>query len=163
MGMTTRKGELGEAMVLADLQRKGYGVAIPFGHDLPFDLVLVRRGVFTLEKVQCKYTASDGRVLDVRCGSNSSWVRHTYEAQEVDWLAVYDATTEQCFYLHSSTWSGMARPRLRLQKPANGQVEGIRWAADHVVPELPAEARSRSLRHSEAVGSIAMLSSPAPE
>ncbi len=163
MGVTTRKGELGKAMILADLQHKGYGVAIPFGHDLPFDLVLVRRAAFTLEKVQCKYTVSDGRVLDVRCGSSSSWVRHTYDAREVDWLAVYDATTRQCFYLHSSMWSGMARPRLRLEKPGNGQVEGIRWAADHTVPELPAPSGVASLRHSEGVGLLAMLSSPAPE
>ena len=30
MGTTTTKGEIGEAMVLADLRRRGYGVAIPF-------------------------------------------------------------------------------------------------------------------------------------
>ena len=53
MGLTTQKGELGEAMVLADLQRKGYGVAIPFGHDLPFDLILIRKDTGDLERVQC--------------------------------------------------------------------------------------------------------------
>lgn len=111
MGVTTRKGELGEAMILADLQRKGYGVAIPFGHDLPFDLILVRRAAFTLEKVQWKY----------------------------------------------------ARPRLRLEKPGNGQVEGIRWASDHTVPELPARSGLGPLGHSEPVGPVAMLSSPTPE
>ncbi len=33
MGKTTAKGEIGEAMILADLKRQGHGVAIPFGHD----------------------------------------------------------------------------------------------------------------------------------
>ena len=122
VGATTRKGEIGEAMVLADLQQKGYGVAIPFGHDLPFDLVLIRKDTGTLERVQCKYTESDGKVVDVRCASTSAWVHHTYTAAEVDWIAVFDATTNRCYYVHSTTWSGMVRPKLRL-------VECGQWAA----------------------------------
>jgi hypothetical protein len=43
MGKTNAKGEIGEAMILADLQRQGHGIAIPFGHDLPFDLIVVRK------------------------------------------------------------------------------------------------------------------------
>jgi len=109
-------------MVLADLQQKGYGVAIPFGHDLPFDLVLIRKDTGTLERVQCKYTESDGKVVDVRCASTSAWVHHTYTAAEVDWIAVFDATTNRCYYVHSTTWSGMVRPKLRL-------VECGQWAA----------------------------------
>lgn len=38
MGITTLKGEIGEAMVIADLDKRGFGVAIPFGHDVPFDV-----------------------------------------------------------------------------------------------------------------------------
>ena len=43
MGITTAKGEVGEAIILADLQRQGHGVAIPFGHDLPYDLIVIRK------------------------------------------------------------------------------------------------------------------------
>jgi len=136
VGLSAQKGELGEAMILADLRRKGYGVAIPFGHDLPFDLVLIRRDPWALERVQCKYTASDGRSIDVRCGSTSAWVRHTYDASEVDWLAVYDATTCCCYYLHSTTWGGLARPKLRLTPSANSQRKGVRMAADHMLPVI---------------------------
>ena len=63
MGQTNAKGEIGEAMILADLQRQGHGIAIPFGHDLPFDLIVVRKENGALEKVQCKYTTSNGRVV----------------------------------------------------------------------------------------------------
>ena len=66
MGLTTDKGEIGEAEVIADLRRRGHGVAIPIGHSLPFDLVLVRRDTGALERVQVKYTTSDGRVVVVR-------------------------------------------------------------------------------------------------
>ena len=158
MGVTTRKGELGEAMVLAYLQRKGYGVAIPFGHDLPFDLILIRKATGALERVQCKYTESDGRSLDVRCQSSSAWVRHTYGADEVDWIAVFDATTDRCYYVHSSTWAGLSRPRLRLVPAANGQRRGIRPAEAFLHPELD-DADSPS----NAAQALAMLSDPSPE
>jgi hypothetical protein len=157
MGVTTRKGEIGEAMVLADLQRKGYGVAVPFGHDLPFDLILIRKNGAALERVQCKYTESDGRAVDVRCTSNSAWVRHTYSADEVDWLAVFDATTSRCYYVHSTTWMGLVRPKLRLVPAANGQRTGIRLAERYLYPELDGEPPP------SAPGRLAMLSDPAPE
>jgi len=157
MGATTRKGEIGEAMVLADLQQKGYGVAIPFGHDLPFDLVLIRKDTGALERVQCKYTESDGKVIDVRCASNSAWVRHTYTAAEVDWIAVFDATTSRCYYVHSTTWSGMVRPTLRLVDAANGQRKGIRPAEAFLYPELVDEVREGR------PGRLAKLSDPPPE
>lgn len=157
MGATNAKGEIGEAMVLADLQRKGYGVAIPFGHDLRFDLILIRKPAGALERVQCKYTESDGRVIDVRCASSSAWVRHTYSATEVDWIAVYDATTGCCYYLHSSTWSGMTRPTLRVLPAANGQRRGVRLASAHLYPEPPGEVVA------ERSGPLAMLTDPSPE
>jgi hypothetical protein len=157
MGVTNTKGEIGEAMVLADLQRKGYGVAIPFGHDLPFDLILIRKPSGALERVQCKYTQSDGRVIDVRCSSTSAWVRHTYSAAEVDWIAVYDATTSRCYYLHSSTWAGLTRPTLRLVPAANGQQRGIRLANAHLFPEAPGQVVA------ERIDPLAMLRDPSPE
>jgi hypothetical protein len=34
--LTTEKGEIREAMVIADLIKQGHDIAIPFGHNLPF-------------------------------------------------------------------------------------------------------------------------------
>ena len=44
------KGDLAELMVAADLRRRGFKVAIPFGEDCDFDLVLIREDA--LERVQ---------------------------------------------------------------------------------------------------------------
>ena len=100
---------------------------------------------------------SDGRSLDVRCASSSAWVRHTYGADEVDWIAVVDATTSRCYYVRSRTWAGMARPKLRLAPAANGQRVRIRPAEAFLYPELdgapPAELTER----------LAMLVDPSPE
>lgn len=136
MGSTTNKGEIGEAMVLADLRRRGHGVAIPFGHDLPFDLILIRSDTGELEKVQCKYTESDGKVVLVRCASYSDWVTYKYTAAMVDWIAAYDATSDRCYYVHSSEFDGMAVVSLRVAPTVNGQAKRIRWASNYRQPEL---------------------------
>jgi PD-(D/E)XK endonuclease len=128
MGQTNAKGEIGEAMILADLQRQGHGIAIPFGHDLPFDLIAVRKENGALEKVQCKYTTSNGRVVFAKIASTSAWVHHRYTKEEVDWIAVYDATTDRCFYLPACEWDGQIMVNLRLVPTANGQSKLISYA-----------------------------------
>ena len=135
MGLTTDKGEIGEAEVIADLRRRGHGVAIPFGHSLPFDLVLVRGDSGALERVQVKYTTSDGRVVVVRCRSQSAWVSYQYQSDHVDWIATYDATTASISYVHSCEWGGWTSISLRLTPTTNGQVIGVRWARDFIDPD----------------------------
>jgi hypothetical protein len=128
--MTNAKGEIGEAMILADLQRQGHGIAIPFGHDLPFDLIVVRKEDGALEKVQCKYTTSDGRVVRASVRSSSAWVNYRYTETDVDWIAVFDATTSRCFYIPSAVWNGQIAVSLRLVATNNGQSKKIRFAKD---------------------------------
>jgi hypothetical protein len=90
-------------MVAADLRRRGNRILFPYGEDCDYDLVAERPdGRF--ERVQVKHTASDGAVILVRCRSNSvtnGRVRATkaYTAATIDWLAVYDATSDRCYYL----------------------------------------------------------------
>ena len=137
---TTEKGEIGEAMVIADLVRQGHDVAIPFRHNLPFDLIVVRKEDGSLEKVQVKYRTSGGRAVRASARSSSAWVHHKYTANEVDWLAIYEATTAQCFYLPSSVWDGHEELTLRLKPTLNGQIKGIRWA--HEFTKLEGDPRS---------------------
>jgi hypothetical protein len=131
---TTQKGEIGEAMVIADLIRQGHDVAIPFGHNQPFDRIVIRKENGRLEKIQVKYATSDGRVIVTRVESSSAWVRHKYTVDEVDWLAIYEPTTGQCFYLPPEVWGDRCRVNLRLTPPLNGQKKGIRYA--HQYAEL---------------------------
>lgn len=127
---TTEKGEIGEAMVIADLMSQGHDIAIPFGHNQPYDLIVIRREDGRLEKVQVKYTTSDGSVIRAVIRSSSAWVAHRYTADEVDWIAVYEATMSSCFYIPSSVWDGRQQLALRLKPTKNGQTKGIRWAGD---------------------------------
>jgi hypothetical protein len=132
---TTEKGEIGEAMVIADLMRQGHDVAIPFGHNQPFDLIVIRKEDGRLEKVQVKYTTRDGTAMRAVIRSSSAWVQHRYGPDEVDWIAIYEPTTESCFYIPAYVWAGHHQLALRLKPTLNGQQKRIRWASDFLALE----------------------------
>lgn len=129
MAQTKEKGDKGCAIVMADVLRRGYKVAIPVGEDWPFDLIVLRQG--TLERVQCKYVESDGCVVEAKCRSSNNWVDYKYTPEQIDWIAVYDQTTDCCYYLPSILLgTGRTLLSLRLTPPKNGQTKGIRYAKD---------------------------------
>lgn len=130
------KGDLAELKVATDLVARGYKVAFPYGEDWDFDLVLCRGQ--RLERVQVKHARSDGAVIPVQCFSRSltnGKVRATklYTAKSIDWLAVYDATTERCFYVPADVLgNGRTSLSLRLTPSRNGQITGTHRAASFV-------------------------------
>src|SRR6266540_1068762 len=94
-------------MIAADLIRRGYKIAIPYGEDWDFDLIVCRDE--RLERVQCKYTESNDAFIVVRCRSHSltnGKVRAVkrYTAAIIDWLAVHDVTTERCYYVPAAAY-----------------------------------------------------------
>ncbi len=132
------KGDLAELMVAADLRRRGFKIAIPFGEDCDFDLILIREN--GLERVQVKYAESDGVVIRVRCQSHSltnGKVRKTkrYTAKTIDVLAVYDNTSTRCFYIPASELGeGRSILHLRLKPARNKQLIGTRPAEAYLAP-----------------------------
>jgi PD-(D/E)XK endonuclease len=126
-------------VVAADLVRRGYKVAFPYGEDWDFDLILFRSG--QLERVQVKYTESNGTIICVRCRSHSltgGRVRTTkhYTSALIDWLAIYDRTTDRCYYVPSEELgSGRSILHLRLRPTRNFQRRGIRFADEYLRPE----------------------------
>ncbi len=124
-------------MVAADLRRRGHRILFPYGEDCDYDLVAERPdGRF--ERVQVKYTTSDGAVVVVRCHSHSltdGRVRTTknYTRLSIDWLAVYDATTGGCYYIPAAELGdGRWRLHLRLTPARSGRRIGIRDASDYL-------------------------------
>jgi hypothetical protein len=125
-------------MVATDLLRRGYRIAIPYGEDCDFDLVLIRSE--RLERVQVKFTRSDGAVINVRCRSHSLTngkvrrIKH-YTAGTIDLLAVYDDTSERCYYIPAAELgSGRSTLCLRLTPARNGQRVGTRPAEPYIDP-----------------------------
>jgi PD-(D/E)XK nuclease superfamily protein len=130
------KGDLAEMQVAADILKRGHKIAIPYGENWDYDLIVCRDGV--LERVQTKYVESDGEVIEVKCFSASltnGKVRAVkrYTANTVDWIAVYDATTERCYYLPSAELAdGKTYLHLRLTPARNNQRAGVRLAQEYV-------------------------------
>lgn len=141
MASLKQKGDIAELRVAADLAARGCHVLIPFGEDCDYDLAADYQG--RLHRVQVKYTCSDGRVIIVRCRSHSltnGKVRQTkvYTAAMVDWIVVFDVTTDRCYYVPS--WvlgsDGVSDLRLRLTPARNGQLLRIRPAENYLDPDF---------------------------
>jgi hypothetical protein len=132
------KGDLAELKVAADLRSRGYKVAFPYGEDWHYDLILCRDDG-SLERVQVKYARSDGQVVVIRPRSSSLTngkvkVVKCYTAAMIDWLAVWDATLDRCFYVPAAELgSGMYMVHLRVSPTRNGQQQGIRVADRYTV------------------------------
>jgi PD-(D/E)XK endonuclease len=140
-----RKGDLAELKVAADLADRGCQVSFPFGEDCDYDLIADLGGV--IHRVQVKYTESDGRIIVIRCRSHSltkGKVRQTkyYTAKTIDWIAVYDRTSDRCYYCPASELgTGRSDLSLRLAPARNGQQVGIRLASEYVEPDLERDPR----------------------
>jgi PD-(D/E)XK endonuclease len=135
MAQLKTKGDLAELKVATDLLFRGFRIALPFGEDCDYDLIC-DTGV-ALHRIQVKYTQSDGRVVAVRCRSNSltkgkvMQVKH-YTSASVDWIAVYDSTSDACYYVPAvELGNGRDLIHLRLEQPLNNQRIGIRFATDY--------------------------------
>src|SRR4051795_6473755 len=106
MAPLKRKGDLAELRVAADLVARGHRIAFPFGEDWDYDLIVCRDG-HALERVQVKHAVSDGAVIPVRCRSMSltnGRVRTVkkYTQTTIDWIAVYDVSSDRCYYVPSA-------------------------------------------------------------
>jgi len=132
------KGDLAELKVAADLRTRGYKIAFPYGEDWDFDLILCRDDG-ALERVQVKYARSDGRVITVSARSRSLTsgrvmaTKH-YTASTIEWLAVWDAGLDRCFYVPAAELGdGMCMLNLRLVPTANQQRRRVRLAERYTV------------------------------
>ena len=141
MASLKKKGDLAELKVATDLVARGCELSIPFGEDSNYDLIADYEG--RLHRVQVKYTKSNRQIICVRCRSHSltnGRVRQTklYTSAMIDWIVVYDATSDRCYYCpsHLMGVTGRNTLSLRLVPTRNGQMIGIRTAEDYLEPDL---------------------------
>jgi hypothetical protein len=107
-----RKGDLAELRVAADILSRGHRIAIPFGEDWDYDLVVCRDGSAMLERVQVKHVTSDGEVIPVRCRSMSltnGRVRAVkkYTSAMVDWIACTTSRPTGATTCRPRSWAPM--------------------------------------------------------
>ncbi len=130
------KGDLAEMRVAADLLERGHKVAFPYGEDWDYDIILSRED--KLERVQVKYTCSDGQAIEIKCRTHSltnGRIRATkrYTAATIDWIAAYDVTSDRCYYIPAHLLGdGRSLITLRLSPARNRQAAGVRLAGDYM-------------------------------
>jgi len=132
------KGDLAELKIATDLVERGWKIAIPYGEDSDVDLIAYRNQ--DVQRVQVKYACSDGCVVQIRPQSQSLTNGRVikvkrYTARTIDWLAVWDRTTDSCFYVAAADLgTGRRCIHLRLVPTTNNQQRGIRFADDYRDP-----------------------------
>ncbi len=126
---TKTKGDLGQVKVMGDLLTKGYKVALPLGEDWRYDLIVDKNN--HLLRIQCKYTEAKNGVIKVRCETHDGRNYYKYKQDDLDYLAVYDKVTNNCYYISCSYLEkGRSSLTLRIEKAKNGQKKKIFRAED---------------------------------
>jgi len=98
---THEKGDIGVAMIIADLTLKGYTVFRPvIAEQLPYDLLADVSG--KIVKIQCKYS-TDGHVRNRTCYMSSKGaVGKAYSHSSFDYCAIYVPIINKVLYLPST-------------------------------------------------------------
>lgn len=133
---TKRAGDISEVTVMAALIRMGYRVAIPYGENQRYDLIIEDGGRFA--RVQVK----TGRL---RLGSIwfNAYSSHAHRqgkarsyAGEIELFGIYCRDVERVFLVPVDDVT-RTQGCLRWDCTKNNQGRRIRWAAPYAVPVLP--------------------------
>jgi PD-(D/E)XK endonuclease len=127
-------GQRSEAIILAELVRRGHRVLIPFGTNHRSDLVIDTGTSFV--RAQCKTgRLRNGRVCFKTASTRANTLRaftRSYEG-EIDVFLVFCPDTDRVYALDVED-AASSEGALRVEPAANGQEKGIRWAADYELP-----------------------------
>jgi hypothetical protein len=123
------KGEMTEAIVLAELAKRGYPVLLPFGDNQRYDFVVERDGRFV--RLQCKTGRLRKGAVEFCCTSTYQTYgmqkRHTHYRGQIDAFIVWCYENEEV-YLVPVDDAGTNRCCLRVAPARNGQISKTRPA-----------------------------------
>lgn len=122
-------GERSEGIVLAELIRLGFAVALPFGNNQRYDLIVDEKN--TLIRVQIKTSWWEDGSICFKVNSVNAFTgkRRTYE-NDADVFMVYSPHTDKVYRMPVSE-CGSSAQYLRVEPTRSGRRKGIRWAKDY--------------------------------
>jgi PD-(D/E)XK nuclease superfamily protein len=128
-------GERSEAVILAELVKRGHRVLVPYGTNHRYDLVIDTGKGFL--RVQCKTGRLRQGVIKFRTASTRANTLRVYtapyDADQIDMFLVYCPDTDRVYALGVDEATS-SQGALRVDPTANGQAKRIRWAADYELP-----------------------------
>ena len=134
-----RKGNIGEAAVIAELCKLGNPVSIPFGDNERYDLI-VESKTGELLKAQTKYSSeiseNGSLIFTVASSTNHTTNKHyTTYSNDVDIFFFYHTLTEKVYAIPINFIKNKRAISLRISKPNNNQKKGIHFANDYLLTE----------------------------
>jgi hypothetical protein len=136
---TKEKGDIGVAMVIADLTRRGFSVAIPLAEHLPFDLVVISPECKT-SRISVKYSKDDDCVkISLRTVSSNSngYVVKRVNCDDLDGFAVYSPISNECYYINKNTLGGAKNTiSLRIKEAKCTNQSQVKYAKNFLDPTV---------------------------
>lgn len=133
------KGNIGEAIVLAEFTKRQIQVAIPFGDNARYDLIAEFNG--KLNKIQVKYcgqiTENNSFTCPCASSTNHTTNKHltTYD-NDVDYMAFYITSIDKLLLVPIEQLAGKKTITFRLEAPKNGQKIGINLVDDYLLDKI---------------------------
>ena len=134
----TQLGIIGESAVLNEFVRLGLQCYLPYGDLEKSDIVVSFKG--TLKRIQIKsvYSVTDG-YINVHITSRARTQNYKYNADEIDYIAIYSYELNQCFLVPIEEVEGLTQIKLRIDAPKNNNSVNIRWAKDYALSKVVSE------------------------
>lgn len=133
------KGNIGEAIVLAEFTKRNIQVCIPFGDNARYDLIAEFNG--KLNKIQVKYcgqiTENNSFTCPCASSTNHTTNKHltTYD-NDVDYMAFYITSIDKLLLVPIEQLAGKKTITFRLEAPKNGQKIGINLVDDYLLDKI---------------------------
>lgn len=92
-------GDIGEAVCLAELVKRGVQVYLPFSENDPIDLIANFNGKLNKIQIKTSEKLKDGKIKWKLCSTviiEGKSVRHIYTADEIDYYCLYNVETQIC-------------------------------------------------------------------
>lgn len=114
---TNEKGNLGFAMVIADVMKKGYFVFMPIADTTNVDLIIANDKM-NLKRVQVKYRKKTEKgVIEIPTTTVINGKKVPTDLSKIDIWAVYCPDTNKMYYIPTQDLIGKATLSLRIDKP----------------------------------------------
>ena len=132
--ISKEKGNIGEAVILAEFVKRGIQCSIPFGDNARYDLIAEFNG--KLNKIQIKYCAqvTENNSIICPCASSTNHTTNkhytTYE-NDVDYIACYVVPLDKSILLPIQEIGKRKTITVRITPTENGQQKGIHYIEDY--------------------------------
>jgi hypothetical protein len=129
------KGNIGYAMVIADVMKKGYFVFTPIADTTSVDMV-IGNNKMELKRVQVKYrTKTNKGVLEIPIHTVVNGKKVQVDVSKVDLWAIYCPDTDTVYYVPTEIVKGKTSIYLRIDEPVKKNNK-MHFARDYVELEF---------------------------